>query len=137
VVTLTTMASLLVALALGGMVFFAAVYAPVIFRTLAPEPAGRLLRALFPVYYKVNAGLTGLAAACLALRPEGWLLAAVCALFLASMLLLMPRINRARDLWVAGDEDARRRFNRLHRGSVAINVVQMVVLLGVFLRLAT
>ncbi len=134
--TLTMLASLLVALALGGMVFFAAVYAPVIFRTLAPEPAGRLLRALFPVYYKVNAGLTGAAALSLALRPEGWLLAAICALFLVSMVLLMPRINQARDLWLQGDQGARRRFNRLHRASVAINVVQMVVLVGVFLRLA-
>ena len=133
--TATTAAALLAALTLGGMALFAAVVAPTIFRTLEAEPAGRLLRALFPAYYKANAALTGAAALCVVLRPEGWALAVVCVLFLVSLLLLVPRINEARDAWKAGDPAAQRRFGRLHRASVVINLVQMIALLVIVLRL--
>ena len=35
----------------GGMLFFAAVFAPLVFLRLAPDVAGRFIRAVFPVYY--------------------------------------------------------------------------------------
>lgn len=44
-------AALAVALLLGGMVFFAAVMAPLVFTQLPAEQAGRIIRALFPFYY--------------------------------------------------------------------------------------
>jgi hypothetical protein len=43
---------------------------------------------------------------------------------------LMPRINALRDRMVAGDAAAGPGFDRLHRASVGINLVQMVVAAG-------
>jgi hypothetical protein len=37
----------------------------------------------------------------------------------------MPRINRMRDRFLAGETGAEKRFDRLHRASVGINLVQM------------
>ena len=43
--------------------------------------------------------------------------------------VLMPRINDLRDRELDGEERAGRLFSTLHRSSVALNAVQMVVLL--------
>ena len=60
--------------------------------------------------------------------------AALCALtllgFVLARQLLMPRINRARDAEAAGDAGAFRRFQSLHRLSVAINGVQWLAILA-------
>lgn len=128
-------ATLLIALALGGMVLFTAVYAPTALRVLPAEHAGALLRAVFPKYFGANAALTGAAALCLYGRPEGWALAGVFGLFLGVMLVILPRIDAVRDARMAGDAAARRRFGRLHAISFSINLLQMLVLLGVFVRL--
>ena len=47
---------------------------------------------------------------------------------------LMPRINRNRDRSLEGDAAAGVRFNRLHRLSVWINAVQIVVVAVVLAR---
>jgi hypothetical protein len=39
--------------------------------------------------------------------------------------ILMPRINTHRDRMIAGDEAAGPRFDRLHRASVGINLMQL------------
>jgi len=44
---------------------------------------------------------------------------------------LMPRINTARDAQLAGDTEAGRRFDRDHKLSVGINMVQLVLLVGI------
>ena len=128
-------AILLIALALGGMVLFAAVYAPTALRVLPSEHAGVLLRAVFPKYFRVNAALTGAAALCLYDRAEGWAVAGVFGLFLVVMLVIMPRIDAVRDAKIAGDAAARRRFGRLHAISSSINLLQMLVLLVVLVHL--
>ena len=46
----------------------------------------------------------------------------------------MPRINTLRDRELAGDADAGARFQRAHRNSVLLNVVQMGMLLVVLVR---
>ena len=53
----------------GGMLFFTAVFAPLVFLRLAPEVAGRFIRAVFPVYYLAMAVTSGVAAAALGLGP--------------------------------------------------------------------
>lgn len=121
----------------GGMVFFAFVYAPLIFIKLPAETAGRFIRAVFPVYYAAMA--TASAAAGLLLLPE-WraaVMLAVGAGFLAARYALMPRINDARDVSLAAPGDARaaRRFARLHRLSVIVNFVQMLAVLTVLIGL--
>ena len=44
---------------------------------------------------------------------------------------LMPRINTARDAQLAGDTEAGRRFDRDHKLSVGINLLQLVLLVGI------
>lgn len=119
----------------GSMLFFAVVVAPSVFRALPAEQAGKFLRLLFPRYY-----LWGLALAllcCLAawLATASVVITATCVLvtllFIYARQVLLPRINRARDAMLGGDAAAAQRFNRLHRLSVVINLLQLLLLLGV------
>ena len=48
---------------------------------------------------------------------------------------LMPRINSMRDASVAGNAEATRRFARAHQASVGINAAQLLVVLGVLVRM--
>jgi hypothetical protein len=121
----------------GSMVFFGAVVAPLVFRVLPADAAGAFLRAFFPVYY-----IWGMALACVAAIvavfvdwPSAALCIAVAVLFVFVRQVLVPRINQARDASLAGDADAGRRFERMHRLSVAINMLQLVALLVVAVRL--
>ena len=120
--SLTLVAAVTTAILFGGMVYFAGVFAPVVFRHLPAEVAGGLIRRVFPVYYLVGlllAALAGLAA--LPGRPvEGAVLLAVAVGFLFARQILMPRINAARD------SGANVRFSRLHRFSVTINMIQLL-----------
>ena len=114
---------------LGGMVFFAFVFAPLVFTKLPADTAGAFIRQVFPVYYRVFAAGSALAAVSAWGYWEAWILAAVAAGFTFAWLWLMPRINAARD------ESAQDRFGRLHRLSVIINAMQMIALFIVFIRL--
>ena len=127
---LSPYAALLSAAILGAMVFFAGVVAPSVFRLLPAEPAGKFLRGLFPRYYDVLAALSAIAAVLAGMTWAGLLLAAIAGLFVWARFVLMPRINAARD---AGPDDgsATRRFRVLHGASVAINLAQMLALVGV------
>ncbi len=118
------------ALCLGGMVFFAVCVAPLVFSRLPAEHAGRFIRGLFPVYYLYVLGLS--AAGAVALLPLSELAAGMMAAVAISTLwlrqVLMKRINRLSDMAQAGDAKAGREFNRMHRLSVVMNVLQMAVL---------
>lgn len=131
------LATLLSALALGGMAFYSFVMAPLVFRTLAPETAAGFMRAAFPVYYRLMAALTGAAAVLAWPRVEALPLLAVCAAFVLLWLFLLPNVNRYRDGKAAGEPAAIAAFGRLHRLSVIINLAQLVILLAVFMLLAT
>ncbi|MDX1710058.1 MAG: DUF4149 domain-containing protein [Rhodovibrionaceae bacterium] len=125
-----TVAAFLTSALAGGMLFFAFVFAPLVFRTLPAEAAGRLIRQVFPVYYRVS-GATALAAGVLALPGAapwaGAVLLVIAALFAVARQGLMPRINALRDRELQGDAKAGARFARLHRLSVAINMVQLLL----------
>ena len=122
----------------GSIVFFSAGTAPVIFRQLDEASAGRFLRALFPRYYLVLLFTAVIAALGFALtRPVDAVIMAIVALgAVISRQGLMPRINAARDRMLAGDEASGRLFNRLHRASVVINLLQLAAALVVLVRLA-
>ncbi|SDE36389.1 DUF4149 domain-containing protein [Belnapia rosea] len=135
---LSALSLLSLALLLGGMVFFAAVVAPLVFTRLPADQAGRFIRQLFPVYYLWLIATAGLAALALApARPADALaMALVAALTLWLRQGLMPRINRLSDAAQAGDAAARPRFDRAHRLSVLLNLAQMLVAAAVLLRQA-
>ncbi len=122
----------------GSMLFFSFVMAPLIFTQLEEGTAGRFIRAVFPWYYIVLAKLSGIAAILL-FRPaplEAGIMLGIMSLALFSRQLLMPRINHYRDLGLQGDARAEARFNALHRGSVVINMVQLVGVTLVLILLA-
>ncbi len=113
----------------GGMVFFAFIYAPLVFNKLPAETAGSLIRSVFPVYYAAMAAAGAVAGLLLLPHWTAAVMLAVSAIFLVARFALMPRINAARD---AGAE---RRFARLHRLSVIVNFIQMLAVLVVLIRL--
>ena len=120
---------------LGAMLFFAIGVAPIVFQALPAEQAGLFLRKLFPRYYlSLIIGSTAGGALWLAIQP---LAAGVCLLIALSTLWirqwLVPRINALRDRELSGDVSAGEEFARLHRLSVAINMVQLVALLGILI----
>lgn len=125
-----------VAVWLGSAVFLSFVNAPTAFSVLDEASAARLVRALFPRYYKLGiaAASVGLMGAAVATTTASesfsiWLatdclLAAIVATN-GYALRLVPRINAARDNATEGE-----RFFRLHRRSVALNAVSLLMTVG-------
>lgn len=122
-------AQLVTALILGGMVFFAFLFAPLVFTKLPAKTAGGFIREVFPVYYVAFAGVALIASLLAIPRIDALVLAVVGGLFLLARYWLMPRINAARD------RGENRSFDRLHRLSVIINAAQMIAVFAVFVRL--
>ena len=123
----------------GGMVFFAFVYAPLVFIKLGTDAGSRFIREVFPVYY-VAMGATSIAAAALlalasaARGTDALAMACVGIVFFLARFMLLPIINRNRDAGQAGDLAAKKRFDALHRASVVVNAVQMLAVLVVVVR---
>ena len=126
-------ANALVLMLLGAMLFFPSVVAPVVFTSLLEAQAGAFLRSMFPRYY---AFMIALSLLFLVANDEYAYQAAIVCLFVGLSTLwvrqwLLPRINTARDAQLAGDVEAGRRFDRDHKLSVGINMVQLVLLVGI------
>lgn len=124
---LNILALFAVAILLGGMIFFAAVMAPLVFTRLPAQQSGSFIRAVFPVYYLYV--LCGSLVAALTLAPR-WEAAGMAGVALLTVWLrqwLMPRINTASDAARAGDVRAQKWFDRSHRFSVIVNFLQIVV----------
>jgi len=133
---INTIAVFALALLLGGMIFFAAVMAPLVFTKLPAKQAGAFIRAVFPVYYLYVLAASLIAALALATRWDGAVMAAVAALTVWLRQGLMPRINTLSDAAQAGDGSAKRRFDAAHRLSVALNVAQIIATCAVLARVA-
>lgn len=122
-----------IGVALGSIVFLSFVLAPVVFQTLDAAAASRLLRALFPRYYRLGllCCATGLGSAVLLASTHASIVTSGCAVLLAAMtvstaysLRLVPRINAARD------SGLRARFEALHLRSVVLNAANLVLAVG-------
>ena len=130
-------ANALVLMLLGAMLFFPSVVAPVVFTSLPEAQAGAFLRSMFPRYYAFMIALSLIAALLfLAANDETAYQATTVCLFLGVSTLwvrqwLLPRINAARDAQLAGDTEAGRRFDRDHKLSVGINLLQLVLLAAI------
>lgn len=127
----------------GSILFVTFGVAPIIFKVLPADHAGRFVRALFPRYYAWGASCGAIALAAFVCGrlgvPElrGAAVGVQAAALLGGTLLMLyggnsltPAINAARD---AGP-DAAPRFRRLHRRSVWLNGAMLVV--GVALLIA-
>ena len=111
---------------LGIMIFFSFAVAPITFIVLDENNARKYIRKIFPFYYLVNLFLSICALVAFSLNVisfDFYLILAVSTLFVISNFILMPLINKYRD----NKED--KKFNYLHRFSVIINFIQLIILI--------
>ena len=113
---------------IGFMVFFSAVVAPSVFKTLSQKAAGAFLRVLFPRMFIFGLILSLLAAA--AAAYGGFAHTALLSIFISTGFVLnafvvTPIINRQRDAMLEGDATAGKKFKQFHFVSVAIFLVQL------------
>ena len=127
-----------VATIFGSMIFFSCVVAPLVFIKLDGPTAGNFIRNIFPWYYMLIGGFSNIAAVVLPFhqRFEGLMMAAVFFGAFISRQVLMPRLNMHRDGDLQGSSEAKKKFTFLHRCSVVINAVQILVCLIVLIRLS-
>ena len=126
----------------GAIVFQSFVVAPTTFKSLDESQARGFLRALFPRFYQLGlaCGVIMLIATGIAGSVSGWppllrwLLAAAAVMTAAEFvsLRMVPGINAARDQGAAG----RARFDRLHRASVLLTLLILILGLAALVLLA-
>ena len=117
---------------LAIMIFYSFGIAINVHRTLDKENAGKLLRKLFPIYFLWGLFISILAEIIFLLnakQEQAFIMALIVIGYLYSRQILVPKINKSRDLANEGDEKSKKDFNSLHFQSVAINLVQMLLLI--------
>ena len=116
---------------LSIMIFYSFGIAINVHRTLDKENAGKLLRKLFPIYFLWGLFISILAEIIFLLnarQEQAFIMALIVIGYLYSRQILVPKINKSRDLANEGDEKSKKDFNSLHFQSVAINFIQMLLL---------
>lgn len=134
---------------LGGMVFFSALVAPVVFKVLPIAEAGKLQAVLFPRYYLLGyicgvIGLIGAIYLCATRIPRVWWAMTAVALLIALGLtvyagaVVRPRVDAIRTVSEEANPDPARRaeFDRLHHLSVLLNGAVMLLDVGALLATA-
>ena len=114
---------------LSIMIFYSFGIAINVHRTLDKENAGKLLRKLFPIYFLWGLFISILAEIIFLLnakQEQAFIMALIAIGYLYSRQILVPKINKSRDLANEGDEKSKKDFNSLHFQSVAINLLQML-----------
>ena len=114
---------------IGFMVFFSAVVAQSVFKTLSQKAAGAFLRVLFPRMFIFGLILSLMASSVAAY--DGVAEVAVLSIFISTGFVLnafvvTPIINKQRDAMLEGDENAGKKFKQFHFVSVAIFLVQLI-----------
>ena len=114
---------------IGFMVFFSAVVAQSVFKTLSQKAAGAFLRVLFPRMFIFGLLLSLMASSVAAY--DGVAEMALLSIFISTGFVLnafvvTPIINKQRDAMLEGDENAGKKFKQFHFVSVAIFLVQLI-----------
>ncbi len=121
----------LTSMILGIMLFFSFIVAPVTFTALNEENARIFIRKIFPYYYTVNLAISVLILILFIILKifslDFYLILIVALLFAVSNFVLMPLINKFRD------EKRDKKFKQSHFISVAINFVQIIMLVIVLI----
>lgn len=120
--------TVLISIWIGVIVFFSAIIAPTVFKTLDEKSAGVFLRAFFPKYYlfAIVIGLAALASIMIFnIEMSNILYIAIVSMTILSIIsrFMIPMINNARDM----GEKGKQKFNRLHALSVSLNVITLVI----------
>ena len=125
------MAEYLIVALLSIMIFYSFGIAFNVHKTLDKENAGKLLRKLFPLYFFWGIIISIFIEIILLYQGESFkafLMAIVVIGFLYSRQVLVPLLNKNRDLVKEGNEEAKKVFGSLHLRSVTINLVQIILL---------
>tara|TARA_B100001564_G_C20340682_1_gene534397 strand:- start:128 stop:526 length:399 start_codon:yes stop_codon:yes gene_type:complete len=120
--------TVLISIWIGVIIFFSAIIAPTVFKTLDEKSAGVFLRAFFPKYYlfAIVIGLAALASIMIFnIEMSNILYIAIVSMTILSIIsrFMIPIINNARDM----GEKGKQKFNRLHAMSVSLNVITLVI----------
>ena len=117
---------------LAIMIFYSFGIAINVHKTLDKENAGKLLRRLFPIYFLWGLFISILAEIIFLLnakQEQAFIMAIIFIGYLYSRQILVPKINKSRDLANEGDEKSKKDFNSFHFQSVTINLIQMLLLI--------
>ena len=127
-----------VSIIFGAMVFFSSVVAPLVFIKLDGATAGQFIRNIFPWYYLLIAGFSLIAAVVFLFdrQLESLVMIVVFIGAFLSRQILMPSLNLHRDQELQGSLVAKKKFTFLHRCSVLINAIQILLCLVVLVRLS-
>ena len=125
---LLTVITIFPVISLGIMLFFSFVIAPTVHKFLPTAQSGPYIRKLFPIYYILNAALTlGSLIAIAYLGVFNAIFYAnviILVLFALCYFYLMPTINKQKT-------KDNRKFKIMHGISVAINIVQIFLLISI------
>jgi hypothetical protein len=117
----------LIAVSLGTMLFFSFVIAPVIFKVLDANNAGKFVRKIFPHYYLINLIILSIAVLLLfyisSINLDFYITLVITILFAFSLFVLMPLINKFKD------SKEEKKFKYSHALSVIINFFQIIGLI--------
>jgi hypothetical protein len=125
---LLTIITIFPVLSLGVMLFFSFVIAPTVHKFLPKAESGPYIRKIFPIYYILNGFLA--LGSLLAIAYLGVFNAifyaniVILVLFVFSYFYLMPAINKQK----TKDNS---KFKILHGSSVAINFIQIILLISI------
>ena len=117
----------ILAISLGMMIFFSFVLAPIIFKILDAENAGKFVRKIFPYYYFVNLIFLSIAVILFiiisSLGLSFYITLSLAISFIFAQFILMPIINKFKD------NNEEKKFKYAHGTSVLINFIQMIGLI--------
>ena len=109
------------AISLGMMIFFSFVLAPMIFKILDAENAGKFVRKIFPYYYFVNLIFLSIAVILFviisSLGLSFYITLSLAISFIFAQFILMPIINKFKD------NNEEKKFKYAHGTSVLINFI--------------
>ena len=118
---------IILAISLGMMIFFSFVLAPMIFKILDAENAGKFVRKIFPYYYFVNLIFLSIAVILFiiisSIGLSFYITLALAISFIFAQFILMPMINKLKD------NNEEKKFKYAHGTSVLINFIQMIGLI--------
>ena len=117
----------ILAISLGMMIFFSFVLAPMIFKILDAENAGKFVRKIFPYYYFINLVFLSVAVVFFfiisSFSINFYITLLLVISFVFAQFILMPLINRLKD------NNQEKKFKYAHGLSVVINFSQMILLI--------
>lgn len=121
---------LIAGMILGFMIFFPMVVAPSVFKNFNEKQSSVFLRSFFPKYYLFGIIVTLIGIIISALEKDFVIILGFSLIFLGfafSRQYLTPLINKAKDEIIKSDDLSKVKFERLHRFSVIINILQIFI----------